>query len=109
MSERKILVPRGMLDAALPYCNNQMHSALEAALLWLSENPIVPNVKQKQQLAKDAGYDPWHAGIVEWQRRMFFEPEPEHIGVETLDEFCSRHRTIGTAALEAYRLGKESR
>ena len=88
MAERRVVVPDGMLKAAVPcYLPDRqlVHSILEAALLWLSENPIVPT---SEQLHSIIGKLPmamcdivWterdRALIAEWQRRMFLAPEPE--------------------------------
>jgi hypothetical protein len=83
MSERKIVVPEGMEEAARnayfsvlqKICasggnkNSFAHEeirriSLEAALLWLSENPIIPPPQTDIRCASFA---------VEWQRHMFFE------------------------------------
>jgi len=56
---------------------------LEAALLWLSENPIVPTDEQSLAVVGLKRAFPFDAhewvrwGAVEWQRRMFLAPEPE--------------------------------
>jgi hypothetical protein len=46
MSEEKIVVPEGMLEATRGACtpnhSNRTRIELEAALRWLTENPIVP-------------------------------------------------------------------
>ena len=88
MSETKIKVPEGMRRAAedavvrdLPgsnYCGI-VNVGLEAALRWLSENPIVPTMEQATEMS-DSGHPcvldgVWYA--TEWQRRMFLAPEPE--------------------------------
>jgi hypothetical protein len=105
MSGTKIKVPSSMIDAfwkaynvalsawgdksaaeTVSYCGNK---GLEAALGWLSENPIVPTNKQIVQC--HAGMD--QANDVDtrfevsfyrqWQSRMFMAPEP---GTKTLFE-----------------------
>lgn len=54
----------------------QIRVAIEAALRWLSENPIVPTLEQVNELmplptVRDI--------IAEWQRRMFtVEIQPTH-------------------------------
>lgn len=101
MAEIKVRVPEGMLKAAiLAYPNPAFDYAdsehygyftrpmIEAALRWLSENPIVPtdeqhwgiqNSVQKQERVQGA---PSYQGYVaEWQRRMFVEPDAEAGGV----------------------------
>ena len=117
MGEKRVVVPEGMYDAAMKYQDSgiQCGAALEAALRWLSENPIVPSVEQcdaiRDVLGPREDLMQWQVKEVafEWQRRIFLAPEPEMIGEETLDRFCARFRTIGEAALEAYRLGQQSR
>lgn len=92
----KIKVPDGMSRAAIraasqawdagdlkivypPYPNEPFYNhstvILEAALLWLSENPIAPTDKQFFDLSSDVG--DVRMRCVEWQRRMFLAPEPE--------------------------------
>jgi hypothetical protein len=87
MSESRIVVPDGMLKAVssqmgyIPPPEN-IHRCLEAALRWLSDNPIVPTDEQVKDCMR-VGYS---GGIVtptamceafaEWQRRMFCAPEP---------------------------------
>lgn len=117
---KKIVVPDGMYLAALPHQDSgtQCSAALEAALRWLSENPIVPTDEQIQATCAAISED-WRVGepfedtyrdlLVEWQRKMFLAPEPEMIGSETVGEFCSRFKTIAEAATEAYKLGKQSK
>ena len=55
------------------------------ALLWLSENPIVPTKEQLGPVVKECGklsqslygYGGWIWMITEWQRRMFLAPGPD--------------------------------
>jgi hypothetical protein len=87
MSERKYIVPEGMLRAferrwiSLPQepesFEQQRYASLLAALRWLSENPIIPTRAQVDHMVADGTWDgTWMA--VEWQRRMFLsEPETE--------------------------------
>jgi hypothetical protein len=98
MSERKYLVPEGMLRAAwhaqLPADNPTFEwdegdemsrkfyrRIMEAALRWMSENPIVPSETDAIILADvslRAGDDrnkQVQAVATEWQRRMFLAPE----------------------------------
>jgi len=132
--EKKLVVPSGMVDAAYgkaiedadgkvrysPVDAVKSHERLgverilEAALRWLSENPIEPTQKQSRKLYADVPQGllvdevpSWYAIV--WQRRMFLAPELEMIGQEPLEQFCSRFRTIGEAVLEAYRRGKEAK
>jgi len=91
MSESRIVVPDGMLTAAMHAIGipeqykqtHQVNKALEAALRWLSENPIVPTDEQVKAIHHSAteaactskSILPFFA--IEWQRRMFLAPEPE--------------------------------
>lgn len=87
MSERKIIVPEGMLKAAQQKnctcadCAAVFRDMLEHALLWLSENPIMPTEDEgNQMLGCPSEYHQMELrdlairGAVEWQRRMFFAP-----------------------------------
>lgn len=121
MTEKKIKVPEGMLKAAVAewyvatgerdFC---IRMILEAALRWLSENPIVPDDEQCLQLWRgsagaDTTADCTRNTVSNWQRRMFLAPpESEMIGAETLEHFCSRFQTIGEAVSEAFRIGQDS-
>lgn len=87
MTDKKIVVPSGMKLAALAGFEGsksgpweaQMSDALEAALRWLSENPIVPTDGQVNRLQeqKPDGVSWIRWTSVEYQRRMFLAPEPE--------------------------------
>jgi hypothetical protein len=99
MAEKKYVVPAGMLKAAeyryrsienyIPAHATNTHflklieECLEAALRWLSENPIVPTEKQWEEISKDAPLTsirmPYDWVLSEWQRRMFLAPEPDHV------------------------------
>jgi hypothetical protein len=98
MSEKRILVPDGMLRAAwhaqLPADNPTFEwdegdemsrkfyrRIMEAALRWLSDNPRPMNISLARELDKQ--YPPSFNRQVliarsaeEWQRRMFLAPEP---------------------------------
>lgn len=108
MSEKKIVVPDGMLNAANErldiwsggpnsrvYCvedrANVARVTLEAALLWLSEHPIVPTPDQMESMAQSLN-SPWSICyipfIAEWQRRMFLAPEPS---IDPLVMYIMRH------------------
>lgn len=93
MSEKKIKVPSGMLEAASKGMGNIdprgfiVGSALEAALRWLSENPIEPTMEQAQYMYD--GFNSSHAATIqycmmEWQRRMFLEPEEDFSEIRDL-------------------------
>lgn len=89
MSE--IRVPKAMFEAAMDCCSpnhpRRTMLVLEAALRWLTANPIVPTEEQFQQMCRDyhnefcgeppVGMTQGHYLPVEWQRRMFIVPEPE--------------------------------
>jgi hypothetical protein len=110
-----VKVPEGMLKAALPYCDNQMHSALEAALQWLAENPIVPTDEQAEELRSEwnnewggatGSFPKW--AVTEWQRRMFrAEPEVPEAVKHLLSDTMDGQRYFNARILEAYRIGLE--
>lgn len=91
MNEKKYIVPEGMLKAVegryrMVYSSGfnppVVRANLEAALRWLSENPIVPTDQQEMEIYKkyistvsDKAYPIYL--LKEWQRRMFLAPEPE--------------------------------
>lgn len=136
---KKIIVPQKMHSAAwnaqhehakthgpavgcLPGSPCSLDVGLEAALRWLSENPIVPTHKQVQDIAQSNVYYTSDVAkwIVEWQRRMFLAPEldiPD--GVEDLmwsetlyagdTGFHDAIPNINKAIVEAFHRGQESR
>lgn len=134
MSEKKIVVPTGMIEAA--HVAWQMHpirgydpddainKALEAAIRWLSENPIVPTRKQWDEIgASPEVYGHVYSNsdeaeielCVAWQRRMFLAPEPEiPEAVKDLLEFWIDIGNAETSSdtnrriLEAYRRGQKN-
>ena len=78
----KIKVPEGMLKAALKVLDEfdgphdkGIAYALEDALRWLSENPIVPTHSQVQEMANACPY--YTCDVVKfisaWQERMFLD------------------------------------
>ena len=100
--DRRIVVPDGMLKAAdeeIRLCSSISSTisdrtiaiiqkvTLEAALRWISENPVVPTESQLAEITakakKRASDEPWsHSGehwatfySVEWQKMMFVAPE----------------------------------
>ena len=79
MSETKIKVPEGMLQAALDSVKDGdlLGYALEGALRWLAENPIVPTSKQVQDMIDSDHLSTIASRCAEWQRRMFLVSEPE--------------------------------
>src|SRR6202789_1329114 len=93
----KIIVPAGMLkavDEAIStargigcdlIAGHVRDIALEAALRWLSENPIEPSNKQIGEMILSAPYSNTRQAytstifcITEWQKRMILAPEPEN-------------------------------
>jgi hypothetical protein len=89
MSEKKIVVPEGMLNAANKALavrdGNGVYIVLETALRWLSQNPIVPTSEQALEMFRYYGdciphpegeFSRVKAMLTEWQRRMFVEPKP---------------------------------
>lgn len=84
-TDRKIVVPEGMLKAAQDWSKDnqffgtvQISGIVEAALRWLNQNPIRPTSEQAMKLYEDCpprhGLTDW--GAIEWQRRMFLAEEP---------------------------------
>ena len=138
MSEKRISVPEGMLKAAVsaawkhigfssPHASSRVAGeieesflvSLEAALRWLSENPIVPNELQFSRLYDESdlkdGRLTYHA-VIEWQLRMFDAPEPEvpeeikDLLVDLDSETTTgERRDRNVSVIEAYRRGKASR
>ena len=92
-------------------------AGLEAALLWLSENPIVPgeewvaNTMLNEQMNTKGGL---RAVIAEWQRRMFAAPEPKvpapirDLLWNSENQVVVRGRTFDQAVTEAYRRGQRN-
>lgn len=94
VSQTKIKVPEGMLLAASEFDPGageyNIEPILEAALRWMSENPIVPTVADALTLLQErvaSGHlsnkeycaipaTTIRCVIREWQRRMFLAPEP---------------------------------
>jgi len=97
MSEKKYVIPEGMLNVAIfalasnwdffdtKHCTERV---LEAAVCWLAENPIVPTMRQADEILSPLCGIPSNrvsgrlsnAAVevaVEWQRRMFLASEPE--------------------------------
>ena len=87
----KIVVPEGMLEAALDGVEELagvgvfgmvgIRTALEAALCWLAENPVVPGHIQTIGLcqvyeSRSGDYCQSIRDVAtEWQRRMFLAPD----------------------------------
>jgi hypothetical protein len=133
MSEN-IKVPDDMLMAALDAAGQTVKGcpwqeiatkAVEAAIRWLSENPIVPTEEQAQKVWD---YSPRGAFfrqnfLTEWQRQMFNAPDPEvpeippEVRQQAIAYWESLHpnsafvpiREIGGLLGIAYQCGKESK
>ena len=103
MTESKIVVPEKMLKAASaamrgPITN--LSDFLEAALRWLSENPIVPTREQMRSISDAVNREFADADTemiecmedlcIEWQRRMFLAPEVPDGCVDDIHEVTER-------------------
>ena len=148
MAERRVVVPYGMLKAAVdaavkfsgantiqasPRVKSEIEgsfqAAVEAAVLWLTENPRVPT---REQVVKLSGFDKHEDDckiqqfmIVAraWIETMFLAPEPEV--PEEIKDLLSNpeqfdphpffggkiglHEVVEAIAVEAFRRGKASR
>ena len=125
MMEKKIVVPEGMMKAAydaqlgIGPPTFEWHEAdeltqrfynriLEAALRWLSENPIVPTEEQsldmEMRINCENHRDYRKKFAVEWQRRMFLaeatNPRRERI-IEVLKQYPDRAPEIADKILAA--------
>lgn len=129
MSEKKIHVPAEMLrafdDALLPledgetgWSQVEAESALEAALLWLSENPIVPTPEQVLDMGKSISLKWPEIYCAVWKRRMFLAPEPEvpeeikdlqGIHLASVRDQDDLNRLVTKLNLEAFRRGRQAR
>lgn len=129
---KKIKVPEGMLEVAVDrwiaqffaegrsYAETLMQMILEAALLWLTEHPIVPTEEQALSMADSKrsfyGHFKTHEwvrwGASEWQRCMFDEPEPEV--PEAVNDLVQKHfgsnpaDCVKNLARDCYRRGQKS-
>jgi hypothetical protein len=91
MSEKKIVVPDGMLKAVKDrydpnypgaYRETFRRADLEVALRWRADNPIRPSSQQIQAMSDEMKaegdlYQSVEAYCEKWARWMFFEPEAE--------------------------------
>jgi hypothetical protein len=131
VSEKKIVVPDGMLEAFWaefsggvrgPDSHRRTVDGLNAALQWLSENPIMPTDEQSKEMYdtvsdSDGMFHSWRgvtALVVDWQRHMFLAPEP-HIPEDIKDLMFHRPvvengftMTGNERIAEAYRRGKKA-
>ena len=126
MTEKRYVVPEGMLKAVQLIAPDRLmpdihittvKGVLEAALLWLAKNPIVPPYDRAQIFAESLPYriECEHTVVsmnkwaVEWQCRMFEAPEPE-VPEEIKDLWQSAPTPpMKQRILEAYRRGKASK
>lgn len=136
--EKKYVVPEPMVKAAvdalakkwgytadvdlgqnhLDYCR----SAVEAAVKWLAENPLVPDEEQTVAMAQAKARFPFDAwewvrwGATEWQRRMFLAPsDPREKNIAAIFERLvgwkgptPTREQILRAIEDAYDAGKEA-
>lgn len=139
MSKKKIVVPKGMLEAALDGPGIEsvketrrlyVEACIEASMRWLSENPIVPSDDQRDEIIcawdkfgrlQEGSGDFFRWSLIEWQRRMFLAPEPDvpeafkEAVIGILDQINQNALAPSNAvpqlhaALEAYRRGQKSR
>jgi hypothetical protein len=130
MSEK--IVPKGMLDAAADVYHEQaqdgvdmmaMSKSLEAALHWLSENPIIPTDEQVADMRNVlAPVNPHWANIIAvWIRRMFDTPEiavPDEIkdlllieNTRTLNDpgYHPDRKLYNNSVIEAFHRGLKAR
>lgn len=123
MSEKRFVIPEGMLAAAerayndCIFENNRSEETVEAAVRWLAKNPIVPTEEQLDSvMSSSSGPMDIRAYVklclVEFQRRMFLEPEPEpEVPEEVMDLVLSPGLTpidVNYYIVEAYRRGQRS-
>lgn len=137
MSEKKIVIPEGMLDAAVDdhmyrwkesSCDlyrasaegaqeeatvrESFTAAFKVGLRWLSEHPIAPTEAVMKECEKgwleEGGNrkgDFFSYVLLEWQRRMFLEPEPD-IPKSIADLVHNVNGDVESCIVEAYRRGK---
>lgn len=116
MSEKQYEVPekmleaamRASLDAGLPIGpSTELKIPIEAALRWLSENPITPSTQQWSELYHSSPSMTGRQRAAEWQRRMFIKPEPQE--PEELQKILHRTCKGNYDIIEAYHLGRRSK
>jgi hypothetical protein len=121
---RKILVPEGMLKAAMnasewrsPNTRFGMECRLEVALRWLSENPIVPTLADVDEFHSPDMFqlsyrEQLRVACIRWQQLMFLAPEstPREAVNDLLVSVRGLNITqLDERIIEAYRRGKESK
>ena len=90
MGEKRYVVPEQMrlavaqavhLECGRVDYHPQIRVALEAAVRWLAENPVLPTDEQIRELFSLTNHKvdcaSYREREYEWQRRMFLAPEPE--------------------------------
>lgn len=123
MSDKKIVVPEGCLEAVAKAVRKELlgntgseqisEVSSEAFARWLSENPMRPSDDQVEDLRNE------HIGLnlkwmmVEWQRRMFLAPEMkvprEILDLHVSDTEMGWDSPINKRIIEAYRRGQKSK
>lgn len=118
MSEKKYMVPEGMLQAVYKEkypCSvrsSEMEKHLEAALRWLAENPSIPSadwVHEKVTSIHDSLLIQTIIVrmIAEWQREMFLAAEPEY-PADVLELLRTHPKQAADVIVAAYRLGQKA-
>jgi len=133
MMDGKIKVPDGMLQAGRATYSGYVTAEegarriLEAALLWLSKNPIVLTEEHTEKILKDMesncqfpANDIFCIFVEKWQRRMFLAEEPS-VPEEIRDllwknpfnvngvELHSLAEPLNESIVEAFRRGQRSK
>jgi hypothetical protein len=96
-----------------------IYPAIEAALRWMSQNPIVPTETQMLNMRQETGDDSMTHDYneravflaTEWQRRMFLAPEPEvpsEVGDLLWDNDHIPNEKINADIIEAFNRGKKA-
>lgn len=127
--EKKYVVPREMMNAAIAgyarcvgmgsFDRFGIEWAVEAALRWLAENPIVPSHEQIYDMEKEHVNPNIRWMLIEWQRQMFLAPDPDSpikdlifdspsgIPVVLSDHSVSVSDDVNSRIREAYRRGQK--
>lgn len=125
---KKIVVPEGMMKAAIAAWRlhpirgyppeDAVCKAVEAAVCWLSENPVVPTKEQANDLWKattGAQKDEWPILVAtKFQRLLFLAPEPEapesvkHLLLQGQWDPMPSRDVYNQRIIDAYNQGKKS-
>lgn len=120
MSDKKYVVPDGMYKAAIYYQDSgiQCSAALEAAMGWLAENPVIPSEEWVKNLLLGAHPELTKVTIIssiiaQWQREMFLSSEEIPKEIKDL-LFDNDYRPTVTKGVnerieEAFRRGKAAK